>query len=61
VRFIAEEISRKTYINIMDQYHPCFEASEYPPISRRITRREYAEAIKMATAAGLTRIDGLTT
>ena len=61
VRFIAEEISRETYINIMDQYHPCFEASEYPPIGRRITGREYAEAIKMATRAGLTRIDGLTT
>lgn len=61
VRFMAEEISRETYINIMDQYHPCFEASGYPPISKRITRREYAEAIKMATGAGLTRIDGLST
>ncbi len=61
VRFIAEEISRETYVNIMDQYHPCCKASEYPPINRRITSREYAEAVRMAIAAGLTRIDGVTT
>lgn len=60
VRFIAEEISRETYINIMDQYYPCFAASEFPAINRRITRKEYADAIKMATTAGLTRIDGVT-
>jgi putative pyruvate formate lyase activating enzyme len=57
-RFIAEEISRETYVNIMDQYHPCCKASEYPPINRRITSREYAEAVRMAIAAGLTRLDG---
>jgi putative pyruvate formate lyase activating enzyme len=59
VRFIAEEISRETYINIMDQYYPCFSASEFPSIGRRITRKEYADAIKMATRAGLRRIDGV--
>jgi len=29
VKFIAEEISRNTYINIMDQYHPCYKASTH--------------------------------
>ncbi len=59
VRFIAEEISKDTYINIMEQYYPCYKAFEYPPLDRRITEKEYAEAIKMGMDAGLKRIDGV--
>lgn len=59
VRFIAEEVSRNTYLNIMDQYHPCYKAFEYPSLSRRITDSEYSEAINMARDAGLKRIDGI--
>jgi putative pyruvate formate lyase activating enzyme len=58
VKFIAEEISRNTYINIMDQYHPCYKAFDKPPLDRRITLGEYSEALELATAAGLRRIDG---
>ncbi len=60
VKFIAEDISKNTYINIMDQYHPCFKAFDNPPLDRRITGREYSEAIRMAVESGLTRIDGIT-
>lgn len=60
VKIIADEISKNTYINIMDQYRPCFKAFDYPPLNRRITRAEYMEALKMALDAGLKRIDGLT-
>ncbi|MBM4136470.1 MAG: radical SAM protein [Nitrospira sp.] len=60
VAFIAEEISKDTYINIMDQYRPCFKAFDHPPLDRRITKSEYMEALKMAVDAGLTRIDGVT-
>ncbi len=60
VKFIAEEISFDTYINIMDQYHPCFEAFGSPPLDRRITEKEYADAIRSALQAGLKRIDGVT-
>jgi putative pyruvate formate lyase activating enzyme len=60
VKFIAEEISKNTYINIMDQYHPCFKAFGYPPLNRRITDKEFEEAIKLAKDAGLKRIDGIT-
>jgi putative pyruvate formate lyase activating enzyme len=60
VRFIAEEISKDTYINIMKQYYPCHKAYEYPPLDRRITGAEYQEAIKMAMDAGLKRFDGVT-
>ncbi|MBA4349555.1 MAG: radical SAM protein [Thermodesulfovibrio sp.] len=60
VRFIAEEISRNTYLNIMDQYRPCCEAFEHPPLDKRITKKEYKEAVEMAINAGLKRIDGVT-
>ncbi len=60
VKFLAEKISKNTYINIMDQYHPCYKAFDHPPLNRRITRQEYADALQMALDAGLKRIDGLT-
>ena len=60
VKFIAEEISKNTYINIMDQYHPCFKAFDHPPLNKRITSKEYEQALTMAQEAGLKRIDGIT-
>jgi len=57
VRFIAEEISKQTYLNIMDQYRPCYNAHALPDIGRRITVREYREAIEAAERAGLQRLD----
>ena len=43
----------------MNQYHPCFRAFETPPLNRRITDREYRDAIRMAQDAGLKRIEGI--
>ncbi len=56
-RFIAQEISPDTYINIMDQYRPCGEALKYPPLDRRITSEEYQQALQAARDAGLWRFD----
>jgi putative pyruvate formate lyase activating enzyme len=56
-RFLAAEISRDTYINVMAQYRPCYRASEHPPLDRPITRKEYAEAVAACRAAGLHRFD----
>jgi putative pyruvate formate lyase activating enzyme len=55
MEFIAGEISRDTYINIMDQYRPQYRAEEHPPLNRRITSREYKEAVQIAKNAGLHR------
>ncbi|MCL0037697.1 radical SAM protein [Thermodesulfovibrionales bacterium] len=60
VKFIAEEISKETYMNIMVQYYPSYKAFECPPLDRRITAKEYNEAIAMALNAGLKRIDSKT-
>jgi putative pyruvate formate lyase activating enzyme len=48
LKFIAEEISVHSYVNIMEQYRPEYLAEEYPDIDRRITRKEYLEAIQLA-------------
>lgn len=55
LRFLAEEISKDTYVNIMDQYHPMYKASDYPEINRRITPEEYGDAVKAARKYGLHR------
>jgi putative pyruvate formate lyase activating enzyme len=47
-RFIAEEISVHSYVNIMDQYRPEYRAHECPEINRRITQKEYQEATQWA-------------
>ncbi len=47
-KFIAEEISAHSYVNIMDQYRPEYRACEYPEINRRITHKEFLEAIQWA-------------
>lgn len=56
-RFLAEEISCNTYVNVMAQYHPCYKAFEHPPLDRRITPKEYADAVAACRAAGLRRFD----
>lgn len=56
MKFIAEEISKDTYVNIMDQYRPYYKAVGDPVLGRRITREEYREALRIAREAGLTRV-----
>ncbi|MCJ7443760.1 MAG: radical SAM protein [Methanotrichaceae archaeon] len=55
VRFLSEEISKDTYLNIMAQYHPEHNACSFPELDRRITLREYHDAVQLAVDAGLTR------
>jgi putative pyruvate formate lyase activating enzyme len=55
--FLAQEISRCTYINLMDQHHPCYRADEYPQLGRLIARDGYRPAMATAERLGLNRID----
>lgn len=54
---LLASLSEDTYVNVMAQYRPCYRAHEYPEIARRITRREYQEAVQAALEAGLHRLD----
>ncbi len=58
VKFLAEEISPNTYLNVMAQYHPCYHAADYPPLSRPITGEEFSAALALARRYGLHRLDG---
>jgi putative pyruvate formate lyase activating enzyme len=60
MEFIARELSPDSYVNIMDQYRPCFKAADYPPLNRRITKEEFDEAVAIAWKEGLRRLDGIT-
>ena len=57
MRFLAREVSPDTYVNIMDQYRPCGEAMGQPPLNRRISRKEYEEALNLAVEEGIHRLD----
>jgi len=55
LRFIAEELSTDNYVNIMQQYRPCYQAVGDRLIGRLVTSTEYSEVIKIAKVLGLGR------
>ena len=59
VRFLAQEVSLNTYLNVMAQYYPSHRAFKIPVLSRPLTREEFAQAVKLAREHGLERLDGV--
>ncbi|MEW6504542.1 MAG: radical SAM protein [Chloroflexota bacterium] len=57
LQFLAEEISRNVYLNLMDQYYPAYQAHNYPELNRPITSQEYRQALEIARQLGLKRLD----
>ena len=51
--FLAEEISPRTTVNVMDQYRPCYRAGGCPPLDRRVTAAEIGSAQAVAERLGL--------
>ena len=58
LNFIAREISPDTYLNLMDQYRPCYRAGDYPALDRPLSRGDYEAALHYARRLGLRRLDG---
>ena len=56
-RWLADEISTETYINIMGQYRPCGRVSDFPELSRALSAAELNQAREEAREAGLWRLD----
>jgi putative pyruvate formate lyase activating enzyme len=56
-RFLAEEVSTNTYLNIMAQYRPCFEAMGQPGIGEPLSQSDYLYALELARKYGLRRLD----
>ena len=57
MRFLYEEISPNTYVNLMDQYYPAGKTDRYPEIHRRLYEDEYEQAYRVAREEGIWRID----
>ncbi|HSO06620.1 MAG TPA: radical SAM protein [Pelomicrobium sp.] len=55
--FLANELSRVTYLNLMDQYRPCYRAHDYPELDRRLSPQEFHRARLTAARLGLNRLD----
>jgi putative pyruvate formate lyase activating enzyme len=60
MRWLATALSRDTFVNVMDQYHPVHKAKTEPrfaPINCRLRGDEFEQAMEYARAAGLWRFD----
>jgi len=56
LEFVAKELSKDCYVNLMRQYRPEYKAREFPKINRRISGKEYREVLKWAEDLGLTNL-----
>jgi putative pyruvate formate lyase activating enzyme len=57
VDFLADEISPRTYVNVMEQYRPTHRAGDDPAIDRRPTREEWLAVRNHARERGLRLAD----
>ncbi len=53
MEFLAQEISTDTFVNIMNQYYPCFRANHFQEINTKVTRKEFEDAYYFAKQAGI--------
>ncbi len=56
-KFISEEISPFTYVNILSQYHPSFNSYKFEFLKRNLKTKEYLQALKEAKDIGLILTD----
>jgi len=54
-RFVVKALSPNAYVNLMDQYRPCFRAQQHPEIARPLRPEEFSEAVRLAWEEGLTQ------
>jgi putative pyruvate formate lyase activating enzyme len=59
MRFISQELSINSYVNVMEQYRPEYKACEYPSLNRRIKKDEFLKALEIAKDEGIKRLDGI--
>lgn len=57
MRFIASEISTRSYVNIMAQYRPCGRAAEIRELNTFLSPADYRRALQDAAEEGITRLD----
>lgn len=55
INWISDNLPQNTFVNLMTQYRPAYQAGQYPKISRSISREEIRQVEKWAQQSGLTR------
>jgi putative pyruvate formate lyase activating enzyme len=55
--FLAEKVSKDTYLNLMDQYRPEYNARQHQKLNRSLRSGEFQAAVQAARQAGLHRFD----
>ena len=57
MRFLANKISKHTYVNIMPQYRPCGRAHEFEELSSSLSTKDFEDAMQAAAEEGIARFD----
>jgi putative pyruvate formate lyase activating enzyme len=57
MRFIAKNISKQTYVNIMPQYRPCGRAYDLKGFSSSLSTEDFKDALQAAAEEGIIRLD----
>lgn len=57
LKWIADNLPKDTYINLMSQYRPMYKAFNYKEIARKITKKEFNEVVDYAKSLGFTNLD----
>lgn len=56
LEWIAENLE-DVRVNVMDQFHPEYNARDYPELSKRLSHKEFSKAYKLARDLGLNITD----
>lgn len=56
LEYISENFGKKVVVNLMDQYRPCYNASRFPEINRRLKPGEFTGAVHLADSLGINYI-----
>ncbi|MCC6213521.1 MAG: radical SAM protein [Polyangiaceae bacterium] len=57
LEFLRDELSPRTWVSLLGQYHPAYRTTRYPEIHRSPTLTELREARRLFHALGLERLD----
>ncbi len=55
LKFLSEDVSKNTYINLMGQYRPCYNADQHPEINKALDIKMFFSAKELAEKYGLRR------
>ncbi|MFP4477023.1 MAG: radical SAM protein [Desulfatibacillaceae bacterium] len=57
MEFLANEVSRDTYVNIMPQWRPMGDVDKVPELDKALSDSDFRQALQAAEDAGITRLD----